>query len=343
MKKTPLKIFLGMSLAVSLSGCAGANYGNYPTPNAQTCFINPTLVAAKQQGIDNLGFQKAKEGIPVKTLVADYLIPATNKLFIDGNAQPLNALYAQIQPQTLANFMIGCNQVMVQERNQMIKERNQMIKERNQMIKELSTSQHYLNTTPAPQPTYIPTKPQATGTCSLQYFNTHPEIHKAGLAIQYIYTAKPALIYVNTSIARPILGVNSFIHPLTLTGVENTTITTAYTEQKLEEIHQQLQELHQQLQELHQQVQRIKMGINVTPQEILNTAGSNTPGLSGVINYEKAVIASQNGNYMPLIAIYSQVQPPAWRNYFVGCYQLAQKDHATAQVCNTAKACKPKP
>ena len=50
----PLKIFLGASLAVSLSGCAGVNYGNYPTPNAQTCFINPTLVAAKQQGLDNL-------------------------------------------------------------------------------------------------------------------------------------------------------------------------------------------------------------------------------------------------------------------------------------------------
>ncbi|MBO6085202.1 MAG: hypothetical protein J6P19_02250 [Acetobacter sp.] len=43
----PLKFYLGMSLAVSLSGCAGVNYGNYPTPNAQTCFINPTLVAAK--------------------------------------------------------------------------------------------------------------------------------------------------------------------------------------------------------------------------------------------------------------------------------------------------------
>ena len=117
--------------------------------------------------------------------------------------------------------MIGCNDVVVQERNQ--------------MIKKLAASQHYLNTTPAPQPTYIPTKPQATGTCSVQYYKTHPEINKAAAAIQYIYTAKPVLIYVNTSIASPMPGVpDSFIHPLTLTGVENTTITTAYTEQKLE-------------------------------------------------------------------------------------------------------------
>ncbi|MBQ5773387.1 MAG: hypothetical protein IIW09_00925, partial [Acetobacter sp.] len=168
----PIKFYLGMSLAISLSGCAGINYGNYPTPNAQACFINPTTVNAKQQGLRNLAFQKAKQGIPVKTLVADDLIPATNQLIVNNNPQPLNALYAQIKPQTLANFMIGCNQVMVQETNQMIKERNQM-------IKEISASQHYLNTTPAPQPTYIPTKPQATGTCSSQYFYAHPETNKA--------------------------------------------------------------------------------------------------------------------------------------------------------------------
>ncbi|MBQ5470199.1 MAG: hypothetical protein IIT54_06300 [Acetobacter sp.] len=206
-----------------------------------------------------------------------------------------------------------------------------MIKERNQMIKKLAASQHYLNTTPAP--------PQATTeTCVPQYSYTHSEINKAAAAIQYTYTMKPVLIYVNASIASPIPGVpgggvNSFIHPLTLTGVENMTITTAYTEQKLEKIHQQLQELHQ-------QVQRIKMGINVTPQEMLNqceTVYKILPpllrhGLSAEINYQKAVIAAQNGNYMPLIAIYSQAQPPTWRNYFVGCYQMGQKYHAKAKV-----------
>ena len=175
--RATFKFLLGISLAVSLSGCAGfgfgawnnnwnnitggvRDYGQYPTPNAQTCFINPTLVAAKQQGLDNLEFQKARQGIPGVVLVKDYLIPATNQLIVQGNAQPLNALYAQIQPQTLANFMIGCNEVMVQERNQLIQGRNQLLQERQQIIQNINTQrnqiaqwQNYLNTTPAPQPT----------------------------------------------------------------------------------------------------------------------------------------------------------------------------------------------
>ena len=165
-KKYTRKIVL-LSLAVSLSGCAGSgtwnsnwnnswnnnnwnnitggvrNYGQYPTPNAQTCFINPTLVTAKQQGLDNLAFQKAREDISTITLVKNYLLPATNKLFVQGNAQPLNALYAQIQPPTLANFMIGCNEVVV-------KERQQLIQDVNNLSNKIATLQQYLNTTPAP-------------------------------------------------------------------------------------------------------------------------------------------------------------------------------------------------
>ncbi|MBO6086311.1 MAG: hypothetical protein J6P19_07960, partial [Acetobacter sp.] len=152
---------LSISLFVSLSGCAGwetwndnwnnitggvRNYGQYPTPNAQTCFINPTLVAAKQQGLDNLALQKAREGIPAILLVKNYLIPATNQIPVQGNAQPLNALFAQIQPPTLANFMIGCNEVVV-------KERQQLIQDANNLSNKIATAQLYLNTTPAPQPT----------------------------------------------------------------------------------------------------------------------------------------------------------------------------------------------
>ena len=121
-------------------------------------------------------------------------------------------------------------------------------------------------------------------------------------------------------------------------------INVAYTEQKLEKIHQQLQQIHQQLQRANPS--------NTSPQEQLNQVMAAyqiippsersivRPDFSVLINYEKAVIAAQNGNYTPLIAIYSQVQPPAWGNYFAGCYQLEQKYHLKAQVCNTAKACK---
>ena len=100
-------------------------------PNAQTCFTNPTLVAAKQQGLYNLESQKVTEGISPITLVRDELIPATNQLFVNNNPQPLNALYAQIQPQGLANFMIGCNEVIVKERNALIQGRAPLIQDIN--------------------------------------------------------------------------------------------------------------------------------------------------------------------------------------------------------------------
>ena len=94
---------LSVSLAVSLSGCAGSgwgtwnnnwnnnwsnitggvrNYGQYPTPNAVTCFINPTLEHDIQQGLKNLALQKEREGIPAILLVKNYLIPATNQLAV---------------------------------------------------------------------------------------------------------------------------------------------------------------------------------------------------------------------------------------------------------------------
>ncbi|MBO7072210.1 MAG: hypothetical protein J6V89_01620, partial [Acetobacter sp.] len=102
-------------------------------------------------------------------------------------------------------------------------------------------------------------------------------------------------------------------------------------EQQLQGVHQQLQRLYQLSQQLHQGSQTI--GSYGTPQEILNTVESiRAPGLSGVINYQKAVIASQNGNFMPLIAIYSQIQPQTWRNYFVSCYQETQQAHLKAKA-----------
>ena len=150
---------LSISLFVSLSGCAGwgawnnnwnnitggvRDYGKYPTPNAVTCFINPTLVAAKQQGLYELESQKATEGISTITLVRDELIPATNQLFVQNNPQPLNALYAQIQPQGLANFMIGCNEVIVKERNTLIQERNALIQGRAPLIQDINTQRNQI-------------------------------------------------------------------------------------------------------------------------------------------------------------------------------------------------------
>ena len=383
MRKTlpPLKFLLSLSLAVSLSGCAGfgiwnnswnnitggvRNYGKYPTPNAVTCFTNPTLVAAKQQGLDNLGFQKARQGIPGFVLVKNYLIPATNQLFVNNNPQPLNALYAQIQPQTLANFMIGCNEVIVKERDLLVQERKQLIQHINTLRNQIATAQHYLNTTPAPQPTL------QTFQCS--YVKTHPETGKAEDAFDIIYEGKPLLLFLTLSLYTPVDQLENLLHintlqglqnfkqqlqqrhlmtgpppeppkinwakyKLTLTGVMTMKETTAQTIQGLQKIHQQLQKIHQQLQGIHQQLRGQQTNVVAdfsTPQSTLNTFESlpyhGTAGALGVINYQKAIIAAQHGNFMPLIAISSQMQPQTWRNYLVNYYKWGQQTHQKAEV-----------
>ncbi|MBO6086703.1 MAG: hypothetical protein J6P19_09980, partial [Acetobacter sp.] len=294
MKKTPKntpkythKILL-LSLAISLSGCAGfgtwndnwnnitggvRNYGQYPTPNAQTCFANPTLVAAKQQGLYNLAFQKERQGISTIILVKNYLLPAINQLVAQNNPQPLNALYAQIQPQTLANFMIGCNEVMVKERQQLIQERQQLIQDINTQRNQIAQWQNYLNTTPAPQPT-------------LQMFqefsnSDNPKIRKAMGAFNLIYEAKPTLLFLTLCLYTPVDQQENFLnintiqglqnfqqqlqqrhlmpnpiptnpppmnwaqYTLTFSQVQNLKITTAQTIQGLQKIQQQLQGIHQ--------------------------------------------------------------------------------------------------
>ena len=322
------RFLLTLGLAISLSGCAGSgfgtqnsnwnnitgsvrNYGQYPTPNLRTCYVTNLV----KQGLYNLAFQKARQGIPTIILVKNYLIPSANKLFIQGNAQPLNSLYAQIQPPTLANFMIGCNEVVVKERKQLIKER--------------IIWQQYLNTTPAPQPT--------NETCTNNYIlNTNA--FQAAEDIANLYMTNPLANYIN------IKGVNSFIippplhlQPITLVGLET-------MHMNIKQLHKQLQQDLQQLQQEHQQLQNMKIGKNVTAQELLTslnnvaTDGKNVKAaLSGAINYEKAVTASQNGNFMPLIAIYKQVHPPTWGNFFATCYQGTQQAHLKGKVDNIAK------
>ncbi|MBQ3818543.1 MAG: hypothetical protein II846_05210, partial [Acetobacter sp.] len=231
----PLKFLLSISLFVSLSGCAGwgrwndnwnnitggvRDYGQYPMPNEKTCFINPTLGNDIQQGLYNLEFQKARQGIPGPVLVANYLIPATNQLFVNNNPQPLNALYAQIQPQTLANFMIGCNEVVAQEGKLLIQERKHLLQERAQLIQDVNNQrnqiaqwQNYLNTTPAPQPTLQ--------TFQLSYQKTHPEIMKAERDFSLIYESKPTLLFLILCLYTPVDQIDTFLNINTIQGLQN--------------------------------------------------------------------------------------------------------------------------
>ncbi|MBR2124524.1 MAG: hypothetical protein IJ934_05085 [Acetobacter sp.] len=397
----PLKFLLSVSLAVSLSGCAGwgtwnnnwndnwnnitggaRNYGQYPTPNEETCFINPTTVNAKQQGLYDLAFQKARQGIPTILLVKNYLIPATNQLFVNNNPQPLNALYAQIQPQTLANFMIGCNEVVAQEGKLLIQERKHLLQERAQLIQDVNNQrnqiaqwQNYLNTTPAPQPTLQ--------TFQLSYQKTHPEIGKAEGAFNLIYESKPSLLFLILCLYTPVDQIDTLLNINTIQGLQNfqqqlqqrhlmtgpppeipqinweqykitfSSIFVGAIERVLDpsliktsirKLEQQLQEVHQQLQKMHQQfygshshtMLRESTATMDSPSADIKFWESlpyhGTAGSLGIINWDKALIAVQHGNYMPLIALYSQMQPQTWRNYFVNYYKWGQKTHQKATV-----------
>ncbi|MBO5996532.1 MAG: hypothetical protein J6P77_04755 [Acetobacter sp.] len=414
-KSAPLKFLLTLGLTVSLSGCAGwgtwnnnwndnwnnitggaRNYGQYPTPNEETCFINPTTVNAKQQGLYDLAFQKARQGIPTILLVKNYLIPATNQLFVNNNPQPLNALYAQIQPQTLANFMIGCNEVIVKERAQLIQERDQLIQERAQLIQDvnnqrnqIATVQNYLNTTPAPQPT-------------LQTFQEYDEhlpkmafIGKASRAFNLIYEAKPTLLFLLLCLYTPVDQIDTLLNINTIQGLQNfqqqlqqrhlmtgpppeipqinwekykitfSSIFVGAIERVLDpsliktsirKLEQQLQEVHQQLQNIHQQLQNIHQAFSgshphtmlVESQATMDSPSADikfweslpyhgTAGSLGIINWDKALIAAQHGNYMPFIDIYSQMQPQTWRNFFVNYYKWGQKTHQKAHITHHQK------
>ncbi|MBQ5469437.1 MAG: hypothetical protein IIT54_02310, partial [Acetobacter sp.] len=109
-------------------------------------------------------------------------------------------------------------------------------------------------------------------------------------------------------------------------------------------IHKQLQKIQQQLQGIHQafygshphtmlresQATMDSPSADIKFWESLPYHG--TPGSLGIINWDKALIAVQHGNYMPLIAIYSQMQPQTWRNYFVNLYKWGQKMHIKAKI-----------
>ena len=198
-----------------------------------------------------------------------------------GNAAPLNAIYAQITPKALSNFMIACNKLAAHSANTAF----------------MSIGQQYLNTTPAPQPTLFLTKPRS-GTCSVQYAKSHPEIVKALTYASHIYETR---------------------------SLRNPTIS---------EVAQASQ----------QAAQLIQITKKVSPQVLpqvtrafLNENPSNPTTLRIVkrtINYQNAELEARNGNWTNLIAIVQRIQPPKWRHFFVGCFQMKRKYHIKAQYVN---------
>ena len=143
------------------------------------------------------------------------------------------------------------------------------------------------------------------------------------------------------------LKINWAKYKLTLTSVMTMKETTAETIQGLQKIHQQLQKIHQQLQNIHQAFDGPHSStIRVESQATMYSPSADikfweslpyhgTAGSLGIINYDKALIAVQHGNFEPLIAIYSQMQPQTWRNFFVNYFKWGQKMNLKPDIiCN---------
>ncbi|MBO7351001.1 MAG: hypothetical protein J6U18_05380, partial [Acetobacter sp.] len=62
-----------------------------------------------------------------------------------------------------------------------------------------------------------------------------------------------------------------------------------------------------------------------------------TAGSLGIINWDKALIAAQHRNYMPFVALYSQMQPQTWRNFFVNYFKWGQKMHMKTYITHHQK------
>ena len=263
--------------------------------------------------------------------------------------------------------MIGCNQVMVQERNTMAQERQQLIQDINTQRNQIAQWQNYLNTIPAPQPTLQ--------TFQLSYVTAHPEIGKAENDLINIYEGKPALLFLTLCLYTPVDQIDTFLNIRTLQGLQNfqqqlqqrhlmtgpppeplkinwakykltlTSVmtmkeTTAETIQGLQNIHQQLQNIHQQLQQIHQEFSGSHPHTMLVESTATTCSPSadikfweslpyhGTPGDLGIISYDKAFIAAHNGNWLPFVAIAQQMQPQTWRNYFVNLYTYGQKGHS---------------
>ena len=133
-------------------------------------------------------------------------------------------------------------------------------------------------------------------------------------------------------------------YKLTLTGVMTMKETTAQTIQGLQNIQQKLQGIHQQLQNIyqvfggpHSHTMLVESKATMcSPSADLKFWESlpyhGTPGSLGIINWDKFLIAELHGNYMPLIEVYSQMQPQTWKNFFVNYFKWGQKMHMKPDI-----------
>ena len=230
-KKASIKFLLGISLAVSLSGCSifnGWDRTNYPKPSAKACFFNPQIADDIKGGEERWVIKEAAEkGIPPQIAVFT-LIASLKELEMRNDPVPLEEIYAQMNPPALSHFLLGCATILMKEGKDLSADRNLLIAERNLLIragslllgernilqgegnvlqeeyaviqKQNKIMQKMQNLTMKQVQTWktdlntAPTPPQASPeTCSNAYGKSHPALFKAGVGYINLYVWQPVL------------------------------------------------------------------------------------------------------------------------------------------------------
>ena len=205
---------LGLSLAVSLSGCSifdGWDRTNYPKPSAKACFFNPQIANDIKGGEERWVIKEAVEkGIPPQIAVFT-LIASLKELEMRNDAVPLEEIYAQMKPPALSHFLLGCATILAKEGNDLSADRNLLIREgslllgegnvlqeeyvvlqkenkiaqkmQNLTMKQIQTWKTAVNAVTLPQP--------SQETCSVSYVNSHLQLAKAEEYATGLYLLKP--------------------------------------------------------------------------------------------------------------------------------------------------------
>ena len=346
-----LKFLLGISLAVSLSGCSifnGWDRTNYPKPSAKACFFNPQIAGDIKGGEERWVIKEAAEkGIPPQIAVFT-LIASLKELEMRNDPVPLEEIYAQMNPPALSHFLLGCATILMKEgkdlsamRILLIREGSLLLGERNILqgeyailqkenkiaqkmqnltMKQIQAWKTAVNTTTPPQ--------ASPETCSNAYSKSHPAFYKAGEGYINLYVWQPVVqeftlydkVYeIDNKVNAYSSQLANAVLPPPSRGMSINQIEQF--EWKDEQLLQKVKRVGQKLQE---EAQNIK---SILPQMVQDVQESK----SRYANVTQALKEANNeNNGADFIAIFSQLPPSPWGNFLLSCAKISPNGASVA-------------
>lgn len=353
-----LKFLLGISLAVSLSGCSifdGWDRTNYPKPSAKACFFNPQIADDIKGGEERWVIKEAAEkGIPPQIAVFT-LIASLKELEMRNDPVPLEEIYAQMNPPALSHFLLGCATILMKEGKDLSAGKNLLIREGSLLLgeghilqeednplqgeyailqkekkimskmqkltmKQVQTWKTAVNTTTPPQ--------ASQETCSNAYGKSHPAFYHAGVGYINLYVWQPTVQLF--AIEDKLFEIVNKVHEM-----DNETLPLANSvllppsrgmsinqiesfELKDEQLSQKAEQMKQKLQKTAQKLQ----------EEAQNMKSIILPQVMQLVQESKSRYANvtqalkewnNEKNGADFIAIFSQLPPTLWRNFLISC------------------------